>query len=63
MTSAQTTPTDPLPICPLCHKVDETVTTASLRSGAVWTCTRCGQNWSASRLATAADYARFAATR
>jgi transposase-like protein len=62
MTSVQPAP-DPSPTCPLCHMTDETVTTASLLSGAFWSCTRCGQNWSATRLATAADYARFAATR
>jgi transposase-like protein len=47
------------PTCPLCHTLDTTVTSDSLRGGAEWACTRCGQTWSAARLATAAAYARY----
>ena len=50
------------PTCLLCHTVDHTVTSDSLRAGADWTCTRCGQRWSAARLATAAAYARYPAS-
>jgi transposase-like protein len=48
--------------CPLCHKVEETVTAAALQSGTSWACTRCGQTWSAERMETAAAYARYVAT-
>lgn len=60
MTAAETAPTAGVgATCPLCHTVDETVTPASLRAGATWKCTRCGQTWSAERLETVAAYARF----
>jgi predicted Zn finger-like uncharacterized protein len=47
--------------CPLCH------TTASLSNDALaagegWRCARCGQQWDARRLATAAAYAAWAVT-
>jgi transposase-like protein len=48
----------PSPTCPLCHTVDTTITNAALAAGGTWRCTRCGQMWSADRLATAAAYAR-----
>lgn len=48
----------PSPTCPLCHTVDTTITSDALAAGATWRCTRCGQMWSADRLATAAAYAR-----
>ena len=47
------------PVCPLCHTLDITVTSDSLRAGATWLCTRCGQRWNAARLDTAAAYAVF----
>lgn len=50
------------PTCPLCHTLDYTVTSDSLRVGADWACTRCGQTWSAARLATAAAYAQYEST-
>jgi ribosomal protein L37AE/L43A len=50
------------PICPLCHTLDHTVTADSLGAGAYWACTRCGQTWSAARLARAAAYAEYEAT-
>ena len=49
------------PLCPLCHTVDVTVTRDTLRGGASWTCTLCGQRWSATRLEAVAAYARYAA--
>ena len=51
----------PSPTCPLCHTLDHTITSDALAAGAIWTCTRCGQRWTAARLATAAAYARSAA--
>jgi len=60
MTTGQTVPTAVLsPTCPLCHTLDHTITADSLRVGAEWACTRCGQTWSAARLETAAAYARY----
>jgi hypothetical protein len=56
MTSHSSSPT-----CPLCHTVDSTVTADSLRIGANWFCTRCGQNWDASRLERVAALAARAA--
>ncbi|HSL23674.1 MAG TPA: hypothetical protein VK886_19235 [Vicinamibacterales bacterium] len=62
MTHAPTTRPDLLsPTCPLCHTLDRTVTADSLRAGAAWDCTRCGQTWTAERLETAAAYALYAA--
>jgi transposase-like protein len=49
------------PLCPLCHTVDVTVTQDTLRGGASWTCTLCGQRWSATRLEAVAAYARYTA--
>lgn len=49
------------PTCPLCHTLDRTVTSDTLRDGAAWSCTRCGQKWTAARLATAAAYAQYVA--
>jgi transposase-like protein len=51
------------PTCPLCHTLDHTVTADSLRAGAEWACTRCGQTWSAARLATAAAYEQYQSPR
>jgi predicted Zn finger-like uncharacterized protein len=50
------------PTCPLCHTLDQTVTSDSLRTGGRWRCTRCGQAWDAARLEAVAAYAQFAAT-
>lgn len=50
------------PVCPLCHTLDQTVTVDSLRTGATWVCTRCGQTWSATRIETVAAYAHYIAT-
>jgi len=49
------------PTCPLCHTVDQMVTSDSPRRGATWTCARCGQTWSPERLETVAAYMRYAA--
>lgn len=54
---------DVTPTCPLCHTVDEAITTAALLEGGYWRCTRCGQMWDALRLQTAASYTRGAAAR
>jgi transposase-like protein len=52
-----------IPACPLCHTVDKTVSDESLRAGATWVCTMCGQIWSADRLRRVANYARYAAAQ
>jgi hypothetical protein len=52
---------EPAAICPLCHTLDRAVSAESLQAGAFWRCARCGQMWSAARLATSAAYARFVA--
>jgi predicted Zn finger-like uncharacterized protein len=44
------------PTCPLCHTLDHTLTNDSLAAGGEWQCTRCGQTWNATRLATAAAH-------
>ena len=59
--SLKAEPTLLAPVCPLCHRRDETVTPESLAAGATWACTTCGQRWSAARLGTAAAYAEYAA--
>ena len=46
------------PTCPLCHTLASAVTNDALAAGARWQCTRCGQTWSATRLAAAAAYAK-----
>jgi ribosomal protein L37AE/L43A len=61
MTPLVTTDTRPLPACPLCHTLGQGITSESLAAGETWTCTTCGQVWSAARLETAAAYARYAA--
>ena len=45
--------------CPLCHTADVTLTDDALRAGGDWECARCGQRWTAMRLATAAAYAAW----
>ena len=49
----------PAAICPLCHTLDRAMSAESLQAGAFWRCARCGQMWSAARLATSAAYARY----
>ena len=49
--------------CPLCHTADLLITADALAAGATWSCTTCGQRWSAARLETVAAYARYAASR
>jgi predicted Zn finger-like uncharacterized protein len=51
------------PTCPLCHTLDAVLTSDSLRAGGEWTCTRCGQTWSAARLARAAAYEQYDSAR
>jgi hypothetical protein len=46
-------------ICPLCHTLDRAMSAESLQAGASWRCARCGQMWSAVRLATSAAYSRY----
>ena len=45
--------------CPRCHRVDATLTNASLAAGGYWRCARCGSNWDQARLATVAGYAAW----
>lgn len=47
------------PTCPLCHTLDDTITAEALAAGGDWVCKRCGQRWSAARLATVAMYQRY----
>ena len=49
--------------CPLCRATDATMTYDALGSGADWQCARCGQKWSAARLATVTTYAAWVAER
>jgi hypothetical protein len=55
-------PLELVPVCPLCHTVDATISAESLRAGLTWTCTTCGQAWSARRLQAVAAYARYVAS-
>lgn len=43
--------------CPSCHTADQSMTSLAVSAGADWHCARCGQQWDAVRLATAAAYA------
>jgi hypothetical protein len=43
--------------CPSCHTTDAAVTNDALSKGTDWECARCGGQWNATRLATAAAYA------
>jgi hypothetical protein len=42
--------------CPLCHTTSQSMTTDALAAGADWQCIRCGQRWSAGRMATVAAH-------
>jgi hypothetical protein len=48
-------------ICPGCHTVDPTMTTAAIEGGEGWQCPRCAQRWDAERLAAVARYATWVA--
>ena len=54
--------TSDLARCLSCHTSDDAMTTSAVEAGADWRCARCGQAWSALRLATAASYAAWAFT-
>jgi tRNA(Ile2) C34 agmatinyltransferase TiaS len=43
--------------CPSCRASDANMTYDALGKGSDWQCARCGQKWSATRLATVAAYA------
>jgi ribosomal protein L37AE/L43A len=45
-------------VCPLCDTLRHAIMSETLATGAVWKCTRCGQAWSAERIAKAAAHAR-----
>jgi hypothetical protein len=49
--------------CPLCRAIDATMTYDALGKDADWQCARCGQKWSATRLATVTAYAAWVAQR
>lgn len=53
-------PADGPTTCPMCHTV-AAITDQALAAGAGWRCARCGQRWSADRLAAVAAYARYVA--
>ena len=54
---------DSLCVCPMCHTVAAAITASALGTGGYWLCTRCGQEWDASRLATRAAYTDYAEGR
>ena len=43
--------------CPSCRATHATVTHEAVGKGADWHCARCGQQWSATRVAAVAAYA------
>ena len=43
--------------CPSCRTTNASMTYDALGKGTDWQCARCGQKWSATRLATVAAYA------
>ena len=45
--------------CPSCRTTDATMTNDTDGKGADWRCARCGETWSAGRLATVAAYAAW----
>lgn len=45
--------------CPLCRTTHTTMTNDAVGKGADWQCARCGQKWSATRLATVTAYAAW----
>ena len=45
--------------CPLCRTTHTTMTNDAVGKDADWQCARCGQKWSATRLATVAAYAAW----
>lgn len=45
--------------CPSCRTTDAAMTYDALGKGADWQCARCGQKWSARRMATVAAYAEW----
>jgi hypothetical protein len=49
--------------CPLCHTPSPTITDAELLIGGAWQCGRCGHHWDEVRLATAAAYTVYDASR
>jgi ribosomal protein L37AE/L43A len=53
--------TDPAPslACPTCHTPMSMFTGEALKTGGDWKCDRCGQKWTASRLATVAEYGEW----
>lgn len=61
MTLEVTTPRHVL--CPLCHTMSPTLADQALATADDWRCVRCGQQWSARRLATVAAYAAWDASR
>jgi hypothetical protein len=50
-------------ICPLCHTVDPALTEDALAAGGYWQCSVCAQSWTAQRLAVAAAYRDWNASR
>ena len=52
-----------LAVCPSCGTTDKTTTYGALSAGDSWLCARCGQRWTASRLATVAAYAAWVTAR
>ena len=49
----------PFATCPSCRTTDATMTYDALGKGTDWQCARCGQKWSATRVATVAAYAAW----
>jgi hypothetical protein len=49
--------------CLLCHTPELSLSNDALAAGGKWRCRRCGQQWDARRLSTAAAYAAWARER
>jgi transposase-like protein len=55
--------TEPVAACPLCHTTSLRLCDEEFAAGGHWRCTRCGQSWTAQRLATVAAYAAWVVSR
>lgn len=62
MTPVQTATSALSHTCPLCHTLESSIAPDAARIDTDWTCARCGQAWSAGRLAAVAAYATYVAS-
>jgi predicted Zn finger-like uncharacterized protein len=49
--------------CPSCHTARVLATEEVVTAGGDWRCERCGEQWTASRLATVAEYEAWSRAR